>query len=107
MTAFIITVLCGGALIAGIPILLMVLAPIVYAAAYAKEEQQKQDISDALKIARMNKIKADQEVLESRRALIDSNVAIKELQAEALREKLGYTADPERKRNQFNPINYK
>ena len=80
--------------------------PLVYAYQYTRQEIDKETIANNLKIARTNKILADQEVLESRRALIDSNVAIKELQAEALREKMGYPADPERGRSQFTPLNY-
>lgn len=81
--------------------------PLVYAYMYAQKEIDKETITNNLKIARTNKIHADQEVLESRRALIDSNVAIKELQAEERRRKLGYPPANDKYGNpSFTPTNY-
>jgi len=97
-----LSVLC----MVGVVLLALALLPVVFAYYYAQEEQTKEDAATAYKNARTQKTLADLEVLESRRALIDSQVAIKELQAEALREKMGYEHDPARGREQFNPINY-
>ena len=90
-----ITALC----MVGAVMLLLALTPVVYAYFYALHEQEKQDTSDALKIARTKKITADQEVLESRRAKLDSEVAILELRIEEKRRNLGLDQD-------FHPVNY-
>ena len=100
MTTIIIAVVVAMLCTVGGVMLLLIMLPVAYASAYAQEENKKEllkeesaRVNNALKIARTNKVLADQEVLESRRALIDSNVAIKELQSEALRLKLGYAPD--------------
>ena len=77
--------------------------PLLYAIRYAQEKQLKLDIADQLKLARTRKIEADRDVLNSRRALIDSNVALKELQMEEKRRKLGYLPDTDER---FTPTNY-
>ena len=97
MTAIVLTlsVMCmiGGFL------LFMALIPIAYAYVYAKSEIDKETITNNLKIARTNKVLADQEVLESRRAKLDSEVAILELRIEEKRRNLGLDQD-------FHPDNY-
>ena len=98
MTA-IIMIISTLACIGGV-MLLLALLPIAYAAAYTRQENEKETIANNLKIARTNKILADREVLESRRAKLDSEVANIELNIEAKRRKLGLDTDD------FKPVNY-
>jgi len=90
-----ITALC----MVGAVMLLLALTPLVYAYYYALHEQEKQDISDALKIARTNKINNDRLVSDSRQHKLDSEVAILELRIEEKRRNLGLDQD-------FHPVNY-
>ena len=98
MTGIITSVLIGTCLAGGI-FILIIITPILYAAAIMQEEDEKETIANNLKIARTNKILADQEVLESRRAKLDSEVAILELRIEKKRRDLGMDQD-------FKPTNY-
>ena len=98
MTGIITSVLIGACMAGGI-VLFIILTPILYAAAIMQQEDEKEKISNNLKVARTNKILADQEVLESRRAKLDSEVAILELRIEEKRRNLGLDRD-------FHPTNY-
>lgn len=99
-------IILAGSAVCGVATMLVIigLLPIFYALAVTKEQMEKEQIANALKVARTRKIEADRDVLNSRRALIDSNVALKELQMEAQRRKLGYLPDESEKK--FTPTNY-
>jgi hypothetical protein len=90
-----LTALCLVGLVIGA----LSLIPLIYAYGYAQNEAEHQQIKDDLTIARTNKVRRDQEVLDSRQAKIDSEVALLELKIEKLRRDSG-SDDP------FTPINY-
>ena len=96
-----ISIIIAVVILGIIALFLLALAciPLLFAYGYTLEENAKQDIKDALTIARTNKVLADQEVLESRRAKLDSEVAILELRIEEKRRNLGIDQD-------FHPTNY-
>jgi hypothetical protein len=97
MIAVILTVIALGMIT--LFLLFLACVPLLFAHGYAKEEMEKQRIKDALTIARTQKVRRDLEVLESRQALIDSDVAIRELKIEKMRRDSGdYTP--------FDIINY-
>ena len=98
ITGIITSVLIGTCLAGGI-FILIIITPFLYAAAIYQQEDEKETIANNLKIARTNKILADQDVLESRRAKLDSEVAILELRIEEKRRNLGLDRD-------FHPTNY-
>jgi sensor histidine kinase regulating citrate/malate metabolism len=80
-------------------LLFLACVPLYFAHRYTQQELQQQQVKDALTIARTQKVRRDLEVLESRQALIDSDVAIRELKIEKMRRDSGdYTP--------FDIINY-
>ena len=98
MTGFIALVV-SGLCVFGVVLFIMCVIPVSYAFAYSIKEEEQVRINNNLKIARTNKILADHEVLESRRAKLDSEVAILELRVEEKRRNLGLDID-------FKPTNY-
>ena len=96
-----ISIIIAVVILVIIALFLLALAciPLLFAYGYTLEENAKQDIKDALTIARTEKVRRDLEVLESRQALIDSDVAIRELKIEKMRREAGIQ-DP------FEPTNY-
>ena len=98
MTGF-ITLVVSGLCVFGVVLFIMCVIPVAYAFAYSIKEEEQVRINNNLKIARTNKILADHEVLESRRAKLDSEVAILELRVEEKRRNLGLDID-------FHPTNY-
>ena len=98
MTTVIILVISALCMV-GLVMLILALLPVAYAYNHARQENEKEQIANNLKIARTRKIEADQEVLESRRAKLDSEVAILELRIEKARRDMGMDAD-------FKPANY-
>jgi hypothetical protein len=100
---FILALIVGG-ILALVVMSLAGMLPWLYILARAKERAQTQELKDKLMAARLekefhnirlakeraSKVFRDIEVLESRQALIDSDVAIKELKIEQMRKNAGY-----------------
>jgi len=102
--ATILTMAGGFLFLCGLIFFVLIFAPLIFAAFMDDGYHETDRLKDELARARAAKIRADQEVLESRRAKIDSEVANLELKNEALRSKLGYP--PANNDNKFTPINY-